>query len=633
MGGSYVPPSSRRANMMADKEGGSTSPSSLPPASPAADSDVSGSPPNEGKGARGYQGGGGGNRGKGGGKGKGKGKRGDEDVRSSWGNTATDEASYEHLFRNTRHQAGLHFDKYKEIPVDVTSSDPCPVPLDTFDNSGLHQLLLDNVERYKYRVPTPVQRYSVPIMMTGKDVMACAQTGSGKTAAFLFPIIHILLAAGPRPFRKRLKWGQVAPESLVLAPTRELAMQIFEESQKFCYKTGLRSVSVYGGMDMRGQVQELDKGCQILVATPGRLIDLCTPRQRGDSQSTNHPKISLSNIYVFCIDEADRMLDMGFEMQMRQIVQKLEMPPKSEIQTMMFSATFPAPIQRLAADFLSEPFFFIKVGQIGSTNLQITQNLEYCSEARKPEFLVALLRHHTAGPKKLVLVFVDTKHSANELVNRLQSEGFNAATIHGDRVCRVHTRDVHKDITHTHTHTHLHRPNKSASTPWWPSSVVRSPSSWQRTLRAEAWTSPTSRTWCSTTLPATWTTTPTVLVVPAVRATPVSPPPSSTRYVPTPITHTHTLAHSSPRAEEPWHRQVPSLVPAAARPGRAAEAVGHRHVCAHPEHQGRQGWEGRQGRQGRQGLRCRRRRPHRVAEADAGDAAGQRRAAVDVQRR
>ena len=360
---------------------------------------------------------------------------GQQSGRTSWGN-AVDDENYDHLFRNTRHQAGLNFDKQQEIPVEVTGPEPQPDPLLDFGNSGLHPLLLDNIERYKYRKPTPIQKFSVPTMLSGRDVMACAQTGSGKTAAFLFPLIHTLLRNGPRVFKKRLGRAQVAPESLILAPTRELAMQIFEEAQKFTFRTGLRSVATYGGIDMRLQIKDLDKGCQLLVATPGRLIDLCTPRQRKGSTSPSGgppPKVSLSNIYVFCIDEADRMLDMGFDVQMRQIIKQRDMPPIEEIQTMMFSATFPQPIQRLAREFLSSPFYFIKVGTIGSTNTGITQTLEYCPENRKPEFLLALLHH--AESRKLVLVFVDTKSAANELVHRLVQEGLSATTIHGDRVC------------------------------------------------------------------------------------------------------------------------------------------------------------------------------------------------------
>ena len=186
--------------------------------------------------------------------------------------------------------------------------------------------------------------------LSGRDLMACAQTGSGKTGGFLFPVVALMLREGPikdlpKDSGRRRK---VFPTTLVLAPTRELASQIYEESRKFCYCTGVAAVVVYGGADVRNQLRDLERGSDLLVATPGRLVDLI---ERG--------RISLEGIKFLVLDEADRMLDMGFEPQIRRIVEQEHMP--FERQTFMFSATFPKEIQRLASDFLKD-YIFLAVG-------------------------------------------------------------------------------------------------------------------------------------------------------------------------------------------------------------------------------------------------------------------------------
>lgn len=174
--------------------------------------------------------------------------------------------------------------------------------------------------------------------------MACAQTGSGKTAGFLFPIIMSMLRNGgcdaPENARRR-----VYPEGLILAPTRELAQQIQEEAQRFTYATGIASVVIYGGAEVREQLRQIEKGCDLLVATPGRLVDLM---ERG--------RLGMDNIRFLVLDEADRMLDMGFEPQIRRIVEESGMPHGTERQTMMFSATFPSNIQRLVTSFVIMSF-------------------------------------------------------------------------------------------------------------------------------------------------------------------------------------------------------------------------------------------------------------------------------------
>ncbi len=211
-----------------------------------------------------------------------------------------------------------------------------------------------------YTRPTPVQKYALPIVMGHGDMMACAQTGSGKTAAFLLPIISQLLADQPPPGTGRRK---AMPSALVLAPTRELAVQIYEEAKKFSWKTFLKCCVVYGGSEVGRQLRDLERGCDVLVATPGRLLDMI---DRG--------RVSLAYIRYLVLDEADRMLDMGFEPQIRRIVEGEDMP--RERQTLMFSATFPDEIQRLAQDFLYK-YFFLRVGRVGSSTDLITQKTIY----------------------------------------------------------------------------------------------------------------------------------------------------------------------------------------------------------------------------------------------------------------
>jgi ATP-dependent RNA helicase DDX3X len=276
---------------------------------------------------------------------------------------------------------------------------------------------MKNVQLCGFSKPTPVQKYSIPIGTAGRDLMACAQTGSGKTAGFLFPIIMCMLRNGgsPPPSDGRRR---TYPTALCLAPTRELASQIHSESRKFTYTTGIATVVVYGGADVRNQLRELERGCDLLIATPGRLVDLI---ERG--------RLSMELIKFLCLDEADRMLDMGFEPQIRRIVEQEGMPNGTERQTMMFSATFPPNIQRLASDFLND-YIYLTVGRVGSASKDVTQSLEYVEQHEKIEKLMSFLLTIEQG---LILVFVETKRSCDYIEDLLCSKGFPACSIHGDK--------------------------------------------------------------------------------------------------------------------------------------------------------------------------------------------------------
>ncbi|KHN44489.1 DEAD-box ATP-dependent RNA helicase 52 [Glycine soja] len=256
--------------------------------------------------------------------------------------------------------------------------------------------------------------------------MACAQTGSGKTAAFCFPIINGIMRGQAQPLQRPPRGVRIVyPLALVLSPTRELSMQIHEEARKFSYQTGVRVVVAYGGAPINQQLRELERGVDILVATPGRLVDLL-----------ERARVSLQMIRYLALDEADRMLDMGFEPQIRKIVEQMDMPPAGARQTMLFSATFPKEIQRLASDFLSN-YIFLAVGRMGSGTDLIVQRVEYVQESDKTSHLMDLLHAQKAngvqGKQALTLVFVETKKGADSLEHWLCRNSFPATTIHGDR--------------------------------------------------------------------------------------------------------------------------------------------------------------------------------------------------------
>lgn len=331
-----------------------------------------------------------------------------------------------------KQNTGINFANYDDIPVEASGQN-CPEPVNNFTNPPLDDHLLTNIKLAGYVIPTPVQKYSVPIVMGGRDLMACAQTGSGKTGGFLFPILSQTFQNGPSPSPPQaggqFSYGRqrkAHPTSLILAPTRELVSQIYEESRKFTYRSWVRPCVVYGGADIGSQLRQIERGCDLLVATPGRLVDLI---ERG--------RISLMNIKYLVLDEADRMLDMGFEPQIRRIVEGEDMPRVDDRQTLMFSATFPRDIQMLARDFLKD-YIFLSVGRVGSTSENITQRVEYVEDYDKRSVLLDIL--HTHGTTGLTLIFVETKRMADTLSDFLLNQRFAAAAIHGDRTQRERER-------------------------------------------------------------------------------------------------------------------------------------------------------------------------------------------------
>jgi superfamily II DNA/RNA helicase len=274
----------------------------------------------------------------------------------------------------------------------------------TFADLGLSDQLLRAVEDSGYTEPTPIQRGAIPAVLMGKDLIGIAQTGTGKTAGFVLPMLDILHQG-----RSRARM----PRSLILEPTRELAAQVAENFEKYGKNHKLSMALLIGGVQMGDQVKALEKGVDVLIATPGRLMDLF---KRG--------KIMLNDCNLLVIDEADRMLDMGFIPDIEEICSKL---PASR-QTLLFSATMPPPIQKLASKFLKDPKR-VEVARPATANVNIDQRLVEVKPADKRETLRKLLRDESV---KNAIVFCNRKTTVRELTTSLRRAKFAAGQIHGD---------------------------------------------------------------------------------------------------------------------------------------------------------------------------------------------------------
>jgi superfamily II DNA/RNA helicase len=273
-----------------------------------------------------------------------------------------------------------------------------------FAELGLSEHLVRAVTDSGYDTPTPIQKGAIPPVLMGKDLIGIAQTGTGKTAAFVLPMIDIL---GEGRSRARM------PRSLILEPTRELAAQVAENFEKYGKYHKLSMALLIGGVQMGDQVKALEKGVDVLIATPGRLMDLFS---RG--------KILLTGCELLVIDEADRMLDMGFIPDIEEICSKL---PKSR-QTLLFSATMPPPIQKLASKFLTDPRK-VEVARPATANINIEQRLVECRADKKKDVLRDLLRHEEV---KNAIIFSNRKTTVRELATSLKRSGFAVGQIHGD---------------------------------------------------------------------------------------------------------------------------------------------------------------------------------------------------------
>ena len=280
----------------------------------------------------------------------------------------------------------------------------------SFASLNLAPEILKALEEFGYTTPTPIQAQAIPTVLAGRDLMAGAQTGTGKTAAFALPMLQKLLplaSTSASPARHPIR-------ALILVPTRELAIQVEESVKVYAKHTALRSLVVYGGVDIKTQTPFLMKGVEILVATPGRLLDHVEQRT-----------LSLGQVQMLVLDEADRMLDMGFMPDLKRILALL---PKQR-QNLMFSATFSTEIKKLSEAFLNDPLL-IEVARSNATNENVTQKVYHVAQDDKHTLLTQLLNEADA---KQVIVFTKTKLTASRLARQLAREGIAADAIHGDK--------------------------------------------------------------------------------------------------------------------------------------------------------------------------------------------------------
>uniref|UniRef100_T1JNG1 RNA helicase n=1 Tax=Strigamia maritima TaxID=126957 RepID=T1JNG1_STRMM len=300
------------------------------------------------------------------------------------------------LFDDTHSERGINFDKYDKIKVTVNDKENYE-RLESFETDAC-----------------------IPLLLKKKDMMACAQTGSGKTAAFMIPIINYLIAADIEP---KSYTESTQPVALVIAPTRELVIQIHQDATKFAWGSIVKCAKIYGGTTVGHALRELEKnGCHVLVATVGRLEDFV---KRG--------KVSFERLEYLVLDEADRMLDMGFESSIKELLSHSTMPSIEKRQTLMFSATFPNNIQGLAKNFLKSDNDFVSAGEVGSANQDVDQSFEQVEKKEKKSRLVALLSQYVNDNKK-VLVFVETKRQTDFLATYLSQSDIKTTSIHGDRL-------------------------------------------------------------------------------------------------------------------------------------------------------------------------------------------------------
>ncbi len=285
----------------------------------------------------------------------------------------------------------------------------------SFDTLGLDPEILRAVEEQGYREPTPIQQQAIPAVLAGRDLMASAQTGTGKTAGFTLPLLQRLIqkephAKGRRPVR-----------ALILTPTRELAAQVGENVREYSRYLNIRSLVVFGGVSINPQMMKLRSGVDVLVATPGRLLDL-----------EHQNAVKLDSVEILVLDEADRMLDMGFIHDIRRVLAKLP----ARRQNLLFSATFSDEIKGLAEKLLHNPLE-VEVARRNTASEQVTQHVHMVDKKRKRELLSQMIGE---GNWQQVLVFTRTKHGANHLAEQLNKDGIRSAAIHGNKSQGARTR-------------------------------------------------------------------------------------------------------------------------------------------------------------------------------------------------
>lgn len=277
----------------------------------------------------------------------------------------------------------------------------------TFEDLQLNKNILRAIEELGYKEPTPIQQKAIPLILAEKDVIGCAQTGTGKTAAFAMPIIHYLHKIGNTKKAKKAK-------VLIVTPTRELAVQIGENFEKYAKYTNVTHAIIYGGMNIKPQIEQLTKGADVIIGTPGRLLDLHKQKH-----------LDLDHLHYLVLDEADLMLDMGFIDEVKKLIQ---LTPSNR-QTLLFSATMPLPIRELAHEFLQKPEY-VAVDPISSTAQNVKHKMYFVEKGDKKKLLFHIIRNEKMSD---VLVFTRTKASADIVVDYLVKNSVNAASFHGDK--------------------------------------------------------------------------------------------------------------------------------------------------------------------------------------------------------
>lgn len=313
-------------------------------------------------------------------------------------------------------EAGLNFEKYDKIEVTVSGTE-VPKNITSFHDSGLTQILLSNLTKCHYTTPTPIQKYAIPIIMNGKDMIASAQTGSGKTAAFVLPILNNLIS---EPSKLVVDYNHCEPQALILSPTRELAIQICEVTTRLSKNTSIKCELLYGGTATYHQKERILRGVHIIVATPGRLIDFVS---RG--------LITFSSLRFFVLDEADRMLDMGFSLDIERILSDNTMVSTEKRSTVMFSATLPILVQQIAKSYLKPDYISVAVGEVGGACKDVTQTFIEVNKFSKKNALVAMLNE--TNDCQGTIVFVEQKRQADFIAAFLSELNYPTTSIHGDR--------------------------------------------------------------------------------------------------------------------------------------------------------------------------------------------------------
>ncbi|XP_030582658.1 probable ATP-dependent RNA helicase DDX5 [Archocentrus centrarchus] len=309
------------------------------------------------------------------------------------------------------HRPLQEVEQYRRSKEVTVKGRDCPKPIVKFHEAAFPSYVMDVIVKQNWTEPTPIQSQGWPVALSGKDMVGIAQTGSGKTLAYLLPaIVHIQ----HQPF---LEHGD-GPICLVLAPTRELAQQVQQVAAEYGRASRLKSTCIYGGAPKGPQIRDLERGVEICIATPGRLIDFL-----------ECGKTNLRRCTYLVLDEADRMLDMGFEPQIRKIVEQI----RPDRQTLMWSATWPKEVRQLAEDFLKD-YVQINIGALQlSANHNILQIVDVCNDLEKEDKLIRLLEEIMSEKENKTIIFVETKRRCDELTRRMRRDGWPAMGIHGDK--------------------------------------------------------------------------------------------------------------------------------------------------------------------------------------------------------